>query len=72
MCDNFVIIAIFTLKGISSEVGCHVESADCHLAVPVSRKNLPLPLSLSPFFSLRVVHQQHHHTKDLTSLDFEF
>lgn len=47
-----------TLKRISSEVGCHVESADCHLAVPVSRRNLPLS------FSLSLLHQQHHHTKN--------
>lgn len=46
------------MKRISSEVWCHVESADCHLAVSVSRTNLCLSLSLS------LDHQQHHRTKD--------
>lgn len=50
--DNFIIITILTLKGISSEIGCHVKSADCHLAVPDSRRNLPLPFCFFLFFSL--------------------
>lgn len=47
---NFIIIRMCTLKRVSSEVRCHVESADCHLAVSASRTNLLLSL----------LHQQHH------------
>lgn len=61
-------IKILTLKRITSEVGCHIDSADCHLAVPFSEKISSVCFFLLFFVSLS--HQQHqpHQGSSLPSI----